>query len=84
MCLSDDARILLLDIGSSKDSHSARLFLESDVSLLISGEASDPSTLGYDGKPSQENVTFTEKEQRLSTHSFRPHDEPSSQHESLA
>ena len=56
----------LLDICSSKDSRSARVSLASAVNLLTSGEASDPSTLGYDGKPSQENVTFTEKEQRLS------------------
>ena len=31
---------------------------ESDVTLLTSGEASDPSTLGYDGKPSQENRRY--------------------------
>ena len=52
--LSDDARLFLLDICSSKDSHSEHMSLESDVTLLISGEASDPSTLGYGGKPSQE------------------------------
>ena len=52
--LSDDARLFLLDICSSKDSHSAHMSLESDVTLLTSGEASDASTLGYGGKPSQE------------------------------
>ena len=40
--------------------------LRDDVTLPTSGEASDPSVLGYDGKPLQENVTFIEKEQRFS------------------
>ena len=40
--------------------------MESDATLLTSGEASVPSTLEYDGEPSQENVTFTEKEERFS------------------
>ena len=44
----------LLDTCSSKDSRSAHVSLESDVTLLTSGDASDPSTPGYDGKPSQE------------------------------
>ena len=55
----------LLDLCSSKDSRSARVSLDPAVNLLTSGEASDPSTLGYDGKPSQESVTFTEEEQRF-------------------
>ena len=45
-----------LDLCSSKDSRSTRMSLESDVTLLTSGEASDLSTLGYDGGPSQMNA----------------------------
>ena len=51
MCLSDDAGVLI-DNDSSKDSHFAHLSLKSDVTLLTSGEASDPGMLGHNGKPS--------------------------------
>ena len=50
-------RIFLLDFCSSKHSRSTQMSVESYVILLTTGEASDPSSLGYDGKPSQENVT---------------------------
>ena len=41
--------MFLLDICSSQDSRSTQTTLKSDVTLLTSGEASDPSMLGYDG-----------------------------------
>ena len=47
--------VFLLGFCSSKDCRSTRMSLESVVTLLTSGEVSDPSTLGYGGGPSQVN-----------------------------
>ena len=48
--------MFLLDSCSNKDSRITQSSLEPDAALLTSGEASDPSTLGYDGMPSWMNA----------------------------